>query len=152
MAQKHEGQQLRRTSEAQKTHIVDRFPRPADRVPSRHLRVGVDHAMERVRERSEKTSTPALVRSTLRRNEADGNRRGFSWGWERALGVAVVADDANAGERLLEPLGLLLAPLEILECAALRFEQFACDLVLEVLEVSVLQQRLDDGGELGVLG
>lgn len=134
------------------THIVDRFPRPADRVPSRHLRVGVDHAMERVRERSEETSTPALVRATLRRSEADRGRRGISWGWERALSVAVVADDANAGERLLEPLGFLLAPLEILECAALRLEQFACDLVLEVLEVSVLEQRLDDGGELRVLG
>jgi hypothetical protein len=68
-----------------------------------------------------------------------------------AVRPAVVIDDPDALERLLEPLRLEFAPLEFFERRALRLEQFARGSVLQVFRMPVLEEAFDDVAELGVL-
>ena len=69
----------------------------------------------------------------------------------RRVRPAVVIDDPDALERLLEPLRLEFAPLEFFERRALRLEQFARGSVLQVFRMPVLEEAFDDVAELGVL-
>ena len=98
--------------------------------------------MERVTQRSQQPSpTPPRDRRTRRHRLHDSPFR-----------PSILSDDPHALERLLEPLRLEFAPLEVFKDAALGLEELARHLVLEVLHVAVLEEGLDDGAELGVLG